>query len=192
VSDSVFGHSDVSRLLFGRHPESAHVALPTANPVTVTLTADELIAAAHVGVMRRARALDKGRQHRHGYDGADNWSVHIEAAGAELAFAKAVNRYWADSPAPDYHGDVGKRTQVRHTLRAGGCLIAHPDDPDDYALILVTGQLPVFSVRGWLWGRECKREQWWRTDTGRPAFFVPQDALRGVKPRPQIGVAGNA
>lgn len=157
--------------------------MTAVGPLQVRLTAEELQQVAFIGAQRRIRALANGRVHRHGYDGADNWSVHIEAAGAEMALAKARDRFWADSAAPDYHGDVGQRTQIRHTLRRNGSLIVHPDDPDDYALILVTGEAPDYLLPGWIWGREAKRDEWWRTDTGRPAFFVPQAALRPIRPR---------
>jgi hypothetical protein len=47
---------------------------------------------------------------------------------------------------------------------------------------LVTGLAPVFILRGWIWGREGKRDEWWTDPAcGRPAFFVPQNALRPMR-----------
>lgn len=143
----------------------------------VLLTWPEAQQAALVGVQRRLRALEHGRRHRHGYDGADNWTKHIEAAGAELALAKHLDRFWADSWAPDYDGDVGPE-QVRHTARADNRLIVHRADPDNVRFWLVTGELPSYRVVGHIAGRDAKRDEYWTDpNTGRPAFFVPHAAL---------------
>lgn len=143
----------------------------------VKLTWAEAQYATFVGVQRRLRALANGRQHRYGYDGADNWTRHIEAAGSELALAKLLDRYWADSSAPDHAGDVG-REQVRHTSRKDGRLIIHLEDANGSRFWLAIGELPTYRFVGWIVAADAKRAEWW-TDpgTGRPAFFVPHDAL---------------
>lgn len=150
----------------------------------VKLTLEEGQEATRRGCQRRLRALRLGRQHRHGYDGADNWTAHIEAVGSEMAVAKLLGRYYVDTADPDYGGDVGARLQVRHTTLPNGRLIVHPSDPDDHFYVLVTGELPTYEVVGGLYARDCKREEWW-TDpgTGRPAFFVPRDALKPLRTR---------
>lgn len=149
----------------------------------VTLDHDESDFAAYVGLRRSSEAMRLGRQHRFGGN-ADRWGNDVEGAAAELAVAKALDHYWqplAADPA-SLPGDVG-RLQVRQTKRADGCLILHESDPDDAPFILVTGAVPTFTLAGWLWGREGKRPEHWRTSTGRPAFFVPQSALRAVPDR---------
>lgn len=148
----------------------------------VRLTHEEALEAARRGAARKLRALALGRRHRWGYDGTDNWTAHIEAVGSEMAVAKLLGRYYVDTADPDYDGDVGARLQVRHTTRSTGRLIVHPTDPDDHFYVLVTGELPAYDIHGGMYARDCKREEWW-TDpgTGRPAFFVPQDALRPLR-----------
>ena len=149
----------------------------------VTLTSPEVQYAAYVGTQRRVSAIANQRGDRYGTPFRDPWSIDIEAAAAELAFAKARDRYWqplADDP-NTLTGDVG-RVQIRSTHRTNGCLITHPTDPDNAPFVLAIGQIPTYTFVGWLWGRETKHQQWWRTDTGRPAFFVPQSALRPITP----------
>lgn len=142
----------------------------------VTLTPEEMFAGATVGVRRRIRAILKRRQHRHGYEGGDNWTTDVDAALAEMAVAKALDRFWTDDPAPDYEGDVGS-AHVRATPRKDGCLILHKDDPDEAMFVLVVGRENTWGIVGWIQGRDGKQEEFWREDTGRPAFFVPQNAL---------------
>jgi hypothetical protein len=146
--------------------------------VRVRLTEHQLRQAAQAGVERQILAIRNGRRDSHGFEG-DGWGLHIEGACAELAVAKCRNKFWeavVDVP-EGLEGDVG-RAQVRSTRRASGCLLVHPDDPDPAPFVLVIVRSPYeYDVVGWIEGRNAKREEWWRTDTGRPAFFVPQSAL---------------
>lgn len=152
----------------------------------VELTLEEIRVAASVGIERRLRAIARNRQHRHSWRGGDVWEIDIQGAAAEMAVAKAVGRYWTDTADPDYEGDVGQNVQVRWTARPDGSLLLHPDDKPEHAFVLVTGQIPQFEIRGWLWGAHGKDPRFWREDTGRPAFFVPQAALRLFVPKAAV------
>lgn len=143
----------------------------------VTLTTEEIRTAANVGVERRLRAIARQRNHRWEWDGEHVWNVDIHAAAAELVVAKVLGRYWTDTPDPDAHGDVGERVQVRWTPRQNGCLLLHKEDPADHAYFLVVGVLPDLRIAGWLMGRDGQHERYWRTDTGRPAYFIAQSKL---------------
>lgn len=133
---------------------------------------------AHIGAQRKLRALARGRRHRYGYNGADNWTANIEAAGAEATVAKYLDRYWSDSAEPDASGDVGT-DEVRWTPTPDRRLIVHPTDRDDARIWLVTGELPRFTIHGWISGADAKNPAYWDDPTGRgrPAFFVPRDVL---------------
>lgn len=149
----------------------------------VRLTWAECEVAVIAGGHRRLRRLRKGtaEAHRWGYDGADNWSAHVEGAGAEIAVAKLLGRYWSDDQAPDYAGDVGEGVQVRHTTHPAGRLILHREDDPRQTFYLVRGQLPAFEVVGSILGADGQREDFWGDPgTGRPAYFVPARALRPV------------
>lgn len=137
----------------------------------------ELLQAAIVGSQRNVEALRHARPTTHGFSGAA-WTIHIEGAAAEMAYAKARDVFWL-SVVDDFHalpGDVG-RTQVRSTDRANGCLLLHHEDPDNAAFVLAVGRAPEFDFVGWGIAGDLKRPEFWREDTGRPAFFVPQTAL---------------
>ena len=147
--------------------------------VEITLTWHEVAYAAAEGVQRRIRRLAKGRVDRYGWDGErDVWGNDIESSASEVALAKAREAYWAPSPAPDYAGDVG-HWFARSTSLDDGCLILYPDDLDDRPYALLTGTIPTFKIRGWVYGREGKQP---RFDAGSrlrvPAYLVPQGSLR--------------
>jgi hypothetical protein len=149
--------------------------------VVVTLTESEALLAAYSGTHRRLRAIFRGRQHRHGRGERDEWQYDVQACAAELAVAKALDRFWSDSPAPDYGGDVGT-LHVRHTLREGGRLILRPNDPDDAVFVLVTGSIPSFRVVGWVTGWEGKAGTPDDLGNGRPpCWLVPQPALHPIE-----------
>lgn len=151
----------------------------------VNLTWHELSLAAAAGVRRNLEARRKGRPDTYGKDVSQmegGWGVHIEGAAAEMAVAKACGRYWDPvwSEIDRTRGDIGQ-LQVRSTMRPNGCLLLHPEDSDESMFVLVTGIAPNFQIRGCIRGHQGKQEQHWRTDTGRPAFFVPQRALQPVE-----------
>lgn len=133
--------------------------------------------AATVGLRRQIMNLRAERCDRYGFNG-DAWAVHIEGACGEMAVAKLLNRYWCGNLGDLDAADVGKlqvRTRSKHSYE----LILHPADADEDAWILVTGIAPEYRVHGWVTGVEGKKEEYWKDPAGgRPAFFVPQDALR--------------
>jgi hypothetical protein len=146
------------------------------NP-TVTLTPYESELAAGVGLRRHLSALRRGLVNHHGYKG-DGWGDHIEAAGAELAVAKFLGRYWSGSVDTfKASGDVGPY-EVRWRSSTTYDLLIRPGDADDRPFFLVLGQFPTYRVVGWIMGRDGKREEWRQHYGDRPAaFFVPQSAL---------------
>lgn len=147
--------------------------------MNVTLASHEMATAAWVGVRRQVEARRKGLPDKHGFDG-DGWGSHIEGAGGEMAVAKALNRYWDGSVntfrAPDLPG-MQVRTRSRHDFE----LLVRPNDSRDEVFVLVTGQMPNYTVHGWIRGHEAMRDEWSKQHGGRPpAYFVPHEALHPI------------
>jgi hypothetical protein len=147
--------------------------------IEVRLSWGELQVGAFAGVMRRVVNLHDGHVHRWRYDAGEDWQIGIEGTLAELAVAKALDRYWTPVAryGRDVVADVGRRYQVRSTPRLDGCLIVHDDDPDDHLYVLVVGTAPELRIVGCILGDAAKRPEFWRTDVRFPAYFVPQVAL---------------
>ena len=145
--------------------------------VEVRLSPAEMLLGAQAGAMRQIENLKtNGSKPTHGLEtNANDWQIHIEGVLKEQAVAKHLNRYWSgkgERGGIDVH-DV----DVRSTERRNGCLIIHKSDPDDRFFYLVTGINGVYQIHGGMYARDAKREEFWRADLPRPAFFVPQCAL---------------
>jgi len=153
-----------------------------ATAITIRLTWSEAELAAYAGIKRRLIALCDARPDRHGYKQPDPWGEDIEAAGAELAVARATGLYWTAWARKPAHvvADVGDNIQVRRRAIPGGDLIVHPSDRDDHRFVLVYGKLPTFTIVGWLDGATAKADYEFGDPhgTGRPAHWVPPDETR--------------
>ena len=151
----------------------------------VKLTKTEAQTAAFVGVERRLTnrykevgAKDYVKEVQFDLGGFER---DIQAAAAEQAFAKARNKYWDYSVNTFKKPDVGD-VQIRHTVRSSGKLIVRPDDSDEEIFVLVTGEIPEFTIRGYMRGCEAKQDQFIdNPGGGKPCWMVPQDNLRPVK-----------
>lgn len=107
-----------------------------------------------------------------------DWNEY-QSTAAEYAVSKGLNRHWPLG-GPEVEADVGHKIQVRWTKHETGRLIVHNRDRDDQCFVLVTGESPVFQLRGWCWGREAKDDAHWNDKARCPAFFVSQDKLRPI------------
>lgn len=148
--------------------------------IRVHLTEAETRFAMNVGVARLGADLYANLGGRYGKneDLADRrCEIDIVGALGEMAVAKALDKFWAGALGNFKAADVG-RVQVRATARLNGSLLLHSPDTDEAAFVLVVGLPPDLWIPGWILARAGKNSKWVRKDTGRPAFFVPQAALR--------------
>jgi hypothetical protein len=148
---------------------------------TITLTWHEMIQGATVGVRRQVEALRRRRPEIYGHPENGEWDAHILGACAEMAVAKHLGAYWegvVDRP-ETLRGDVGT-VQVRSTTHRGGSLILHDRDKDDAMFYLVVASPPEFAIVGWIVGRDGKVPGFFDASKPRPAYFVPQSALKGT------------
>lgn len=148
-----------------------------AAAVKVELTTTEWLQAMNVGCMRAAKARAGGLTQRWG--GRPEWSDanHIMGATGEAVVAKHFGVFWlgtGEVGGPDVGG-----IQVRANRRPSDSLMLHESDANGAVFVAVTVVEGRGWLRGWIHGRDGKRREWWRDPTGqgRPAFFVPDDAL---------------
>lgn len=155
--------------------------------IEITLSFHEIYMAALIGVMRRIVSLKQGHKHRFGNDGSNAWEEHIEGACGEVAFAKAVGKYWDGSinRFGSKGGDVGDRYQVRTRSKEYYDLYVRPEDADDKPYVLVIGRNGKYKVYGWMYGRDAKQEKWLKEYGGRRgAYFVPKEELQPLDALP--------
>lgn len=154
--------------------------------IEVSLEQYEVEAAALIGARRRIENIfNNGEPDGHGAPTDDNWQRQIEGACGEIAFAKAVGRYWPASINTFKTGDDVVGCQVRTRSKHWYDLLIRKDDPPNKRYVLVTGTTPHFQVWGWLWGYEAQQEEYLREiNNDRPAqYFVPKSALRPINPK---------
>lgn len=141
----------------------------------VNLSSAEAMRAATVGIGRhlRCRRDGVGNADRSAYK-AEDWGVNVEGAGAECAFAKWLGVYWDPPTALDDGTDVAG-VQVKSSTFDGAHLIIPARQGLDTPVVLVTGQLPEYVIRGWY--RPDQVDEKWLRDQPRPAYWVPQGSL---------------
>lgn len=146
--------------------------------VPVNLAYWEVFQAAMVGVSRRIDNLRKRNVSEVYGQPAEPWWTDINGACGELAVARWLNVFWSGQLGNYRARDVGP-LQVRTARRDTGRLVLHDRDADDHVFVLVTGEAPDYTLRGWIVAADGKVPEYWEDpSTGRPAYFVPQDALR--------------
>lgn len=153
----------------------------------ITLTHWEAQAGAIVGVQRYLYNVYEETTKRNwvGNPNWNPWKNDIEAACAEMAYAKYRRRYWDFSVygKKERHllkaGDVGHE-QVRWTdLEDGSLIIRTDDDPENY-FVLVIGMVPDFYMIGYIKGSDGLKDEYIRGPHGGVrSWFVPQSALTG-------------
>jgi hypothetical protein len=154
--------------------------------VDVVLGPVAMLLATAVASMRQAQNLTAGRRDAYGAptDPAEGYKIHLLGAAGEVAVAEYLGVYYDGALGRMRATDAGW-VQVRTTMYPRGCLILHDTDPDDDVFVLVTGNPPQLRLEGRIRGRDGKRPEFWRDPSkkGRPAFFVPQDALGRMRDR---------
>jgi len=144
---------------------------------TITLTPYEIFIAAQAGVARTVENIRDGKKHNYGAQDKDTWQITIEGALGECALAKYLGVYW-DGKGIMRGPDVGDM-DVRTAWRDNSHLLVHPNDSDDRKFWLLTGLNGKYVIRGWILGKDAKKQEYWKDmqGTNRPAYFVPQTAL---------------
>ena len=148
----------------------------------VSLTKEECREAARAAVERRLTNLFKelNNLYSHGYACGNAWASDIEAAGAEVAFAKFINKEWIGDVNTFHAPDVDGGWQVRYTDNVKGKLIIRPIDKPKYneKFVLVKGLMPEYEIIGYIVGLDAVKDKYCFDPNGKgKAYFVPDKDL---------------
>jgi hypothetical protein len=155
--------------------------------VKIKLSAEEIFQGAAVGCMRMTKAIKRGNNTINDPDHNMLWQYHVEGALAEMAFAKAMNRYWSSGDVHDV--DVG-HWEIRQTPKpkSKAKLVVRERDKQlgkmDKPFALVCGRYGEYEIAGWMMGHDCQvlGELKDPTGTGRPkAYFIPAENLKSME-----------
>jgi len=153
---------------------------------TVTLGPKEMMCAALNGQMRQVQNIRKKyRPPTMGCGHFNDWQLHLEGALAEWAVAKFLGVY--PSGFEFGNGDLGCY-EVRSSPNAKTLMYMKDTDKDDHIYIRVTGVNGDYQIHGWIMGKHGKqfpKED--RYKNGRPAIWVPYDALKPMSELPKKG-----
>lgn len=152
--------------------------------LTVNLTPEETCHAMQTALLRWFGSVKNGRKESVKQNSwIDGLLVHFYGVIGEIAVGKGLGIY-VPCHVDQFKGmasDIPPNIEVRYSH--GNELIIREDDPDDRHYYLVTGTPPDLTVHGWIKGSEGKNE-WWLEDRGKlgkPAYFVPIDALNQIE-----------
>lgn len=148
----------------------------------VTLTWSEMMIAYQVAAQRRIMNMKKGLRGKFGApEGDGSEELDIISTRGEMAVAKGLNLYWSGSVGDYGAVDVGGLVEVRTRTKDWHSLIIHKEDKPESPYVLVdASRQPDMRLVGWMYARDAMDEKFWSDPSGknRPAYFVPQDALR--------------
>lgn len=154
-----------------------------STPITVRLTASEILIAAQAGLLRTLENLVHDQPASHGGNESCRWQIAIEGALGEWALAKYLRAFWPGKGVPGAP-DVGT-VDVRTAPEDHHRLILHDTDPDERIFYLLCGRHGTYTVKGWLRAKDGKKPEYRQDPTGhRPAYFIPQEILHPPQEKP--------
>ncbi len=155
-----------------------------------TLVTADIERAIKEGIERREDSIRRGLKDKFPFKGTPEEQERarreqdIQSKGSEIA----AQRFWKLAepvgPTGSFHSpDLGTNVQIRwskyytaHLSIYGKHGTRAQDDLSHY-YVLITGEIPVFSFRGWVKGREV-RASWWEPD--KHVWWVPQGQLHPI------------
>lgn len=118
-------------------------------------------------------------------DWVEDLEMHVKGVVGEYAAAKVLGIPFTGSVDTfKSETDLSGNIEVRFRSNPTWDLIVRPTDGlDNKKVVLVRGLPPgAVEVAGWIWGREAKREEWWKNHGNlKPAWWVPAEALRPME-----------
>ena len=158
--------------------------MPT--PIEFTFSNEERQQAMEEGLRRQGFNESKGLRGRNGgaWQGSKALDIHLLGAAGEVAVASYLNmkehlfkETEARRGSDDLPGmDIKTRSKSRYDL------IVQKGSNDRKKYVLVTIENQKTLLHGWCYGHEAMQERFWADPAkGRPAYFVPQSALRSME-----------
>ena len=151
--------------------------------VTLELTSIELSIAKMVGMERYNESVAQRLTNSYGssLDPKVRIQRDISGASGEMAAAKAFGLYWPAGVNTYHSPDFGQNVQIRTGSEDFHSLIVRSNDSSNEIYIFVIDHAPKFSLMGWMFGHEAKKDCYLRAAAKRPAsWFVPQLDLHDI------------
>lgn len=165
--------------------------------VRVELSDADFLNAGSWGARRRLFNILRGREgdDNNRKDPEKQWQHWIDGAIAEkivqtYLLSQGANLKWPKDLADIASGDIGPY-EVRHSRLHTNRLLVKEPHLDNYNVpyIFVTGTGTCQVIRGWIFGYDAMKPNYWWTPENRDgwSFFCPQDALQDISTLPPVG-----
>ena len=158
--------------------------MPT--PIEFVFSEEERKLAMEEGLRRQGVNEAKGLRGRNGgaWKGSKALDIHLLGAAGEMAVASYLGmkehlykETEAKRGSDDLPGDIDVKTRSKHSYD----LIVQKNEDPSKKFVLVTIEDKTTLVHGWCYGREAMKEEYWADPArGRPAYFVPKEALSPI------------
>jgi hypothetical protein len=155
-----------------------------SDPVKFKVTYEEQIRA-HEVALDRIRLINGIPDHSSRFDKKLSFHEFVaqmaESICAEIIVAKYFGIENFDPADSQFKktADVGSRIEVKWTKYDAGALIIGDSDRNSDIAVLVTGQSPTYSIKGWIPVAIAKNQRWRRRD--QPTFWVEQYNLHPIE-----------
>lgn len=157
--------------------------MPT--PISFVFTEEEKSLAMEEGMRRQGVNEEKGLRGRNGgaWKGSKALDIHLLGAAGEVAVASYLGlkehlfkETEAKRGSNDLPGiDVKTRSKSRYDL----IVQKHENLSKKFVLVTIENQQTL--LHGWCYGHEAMKKEYWADPArGRPAYFVPKEALRSI------------
>lgn len=150
--------------------------------IPINLNAHDRAWATEVGQQRWASSQRRRSKAR--FAGAKEID-HIDGAGGELAFCRALGLNWpATVDTWKTVPDVPPFWEIRTLRRMPGVKVV-PEDDDNAMVAWVRGQLPRYEVMGYMVAGGAKQHPEWLRDPGgkgRAIYLVPESRMVPIDP----------
>ena len=158
--------------------------MPT--PIEFVFSEEERKQAMEEGQRRQTVNEAKGLRGRNrgAWRGDKALEIHLLGAAGEMAVASYLglkHELYKESEARRGSDDlpgIDVKTRSRHSY---DLIVQKNEDPDKrFVLVTICDQQTL--IWGWCYGREAMRERYWADPArGRPAYFVPKEALKPIE-----------
>jgi hypothetical protein len=157
--------------------------MPT--PISFVFSEEERRLAMEEGMRRQGVNEAQGLRGRNGgaWKGSKALDIHLLGAAGEVAVASYLGmkeHLFKETEARRGSDDlpgIDVKTRSRHQYD----LIVQKNENACKKFVLVTIESQKTLLHGWCYGHEALQEQYWADPArGRPAYFVPKEALRSI------------
>jgi hypothetical protein len=156
-------------------------------PIKFVFTPEERRLAMEEGMRRQSVNEAKGLRGRNKGPrfGAKALEVHLLGAAGEMAVASYMGlkeHLYAEKEAKRGSEDLPGGIDVKTRSKSCYDLIVQKHENPSKKFVLVTIENQQTLLHGWCYGNEAMDEKYWADPArGRPAYFVPQSALRPME-----------